>query len=145
MGVLSFWDWSGVSVIPPFLRSWREFSVSTFPGALNRVADCEELCCCCAVVCLLRKLRLLSFAQHSVKPGGLIRLSNMWAARPQKEQVGNVSLRLSACVCVCSVLFASRGFGRYVSATLLGFGLSLGSQRGHVKRTVTGGLLNQLD
>ena len=51
----------------------------------------------------------VSAAVHSVEPSGLITLTNMWAARPQKEQVGNVSLSLSHSV--CSVLFASMGWG----------------------------------
>lgn len=74
----------------------------------------------------------LSVAVHSVEPSGLIRLTNMWAARPQKEQVGNVSLSLSLCVCLLWSICV-HGLGEIcVSVTLLGLGSSVGSCRRNV-------------
>lgn len=75
MGRVSFCDWPRVCVTPPFLRSWREFTVSFFSQPhLQKCrlegAVCCRRCCCCAILCLLRRLSCFSFAQHWVKPGG---------------------------------------------------------------------------
>lgn len=98
-------DWCRVEGSPPFLRSWKEFPDFTQPyfwscrrqGA--RGTPWEAAAGDCVFLSVLAIFRWRQ-ADRS--------LSNMWAARPQKEQVGHVS---SAGLFVCPVLLRRLGAG----------------------------------
>lgn len=105
-GRTSFCHWSTVSESPTLLRSWREFTVSFFSATLtelqNRKGTPSSLP---AAVCRLVSPLSVSYYWRPVT--GLKwtdQAVTMWAARPQKEQVGNVSL-LFLIVCMSALFY----------------------------------------
>lgn len=87
---------------PPFLRSWREFTVSCLVFSLlsERAGSCLLLLVCSSLSAQ-EQLVCLRFCRPF---SGLIRASSMWTERPQRR-AGWSYVSLPACA--CCVLFVS--------------------------------------